>query len=180
MRTPVRPLAGLCALMFVAACSGSSTEVSSDFEEPPPPGAEEQEPPEAEQPEPPETEEPEPPGGEAPDTPSVGVRDRSLIPPYPAELELNLACFDGPSGAFVQECPVLEWGEVTYWALSHNDNRGGMTILAFDTEGDLVGTWERSGARYIWQITVDEVAETVTFWGQSNFSFSVTWEELEI
>lgn len=111
--------------------------------------------------------------------PEVGVLDRSLIPTYPEELELKLSCYDGPDGAFTQDCPVLMWDGITYWALSHNDNRSGMTILAFDTQQSLVGTWERTGARYIWQITVDEVAETVTFWGQGTGSFEVSWEDLQ-
>lgn len=117
---------------------------------------------------------------EEPEPFEVGVLDRSSIPPYPEELELKVSCYTASDGDFTAECPVLTRDDLTYWALSHIDNRLGMTILAFDEQGEMVGDWEHTGARYLWQITVDEVAETVTFWGQGAGTFEVSWDELEI
>ena len=54
-----------------------------------------------------------------------------------------------------------------------------MTLVAYDSGGNALETWERVGARYVWQITVDEAAETVTIWGQANRTLVFTWEELQ-
>jgi hypothetical protein len=53
-----------------------------------------------------------------------------------------------------------------------------MTIVAYNSAGNIVHQWYKEGARYIWQITVDEIAKTVTFWGQSNNKICMSWNEL--
>ena len=117
------------------------------------------------------------------DPPEVSFAAATSFPGVPAELEISVLCWNGPDipGAGVaDDCPVLIWGGHRYWALSHNDNRGAMTVVAFDEAGALVKTWERPGARYLWQITVDVEAETVTFFGQSSGTIEMNWDELQL
>ena len=64
------------------------------------------------------------------------------------------------------------------WAYSDGSNASSMTLVAYDSGGNALETWERVGARYVWRITVDEATETVTIWGQANRTLVFTWEEL--
>ena len=54
-------------------------------------------------------------------------------------------------------------------------NRG-----AYDSDGDLVMVWEKTGARYVWQITDDDDDSTITFHGQGSATVTMTWEELRV
>lgn len=123
------------------------------------------------------------PGEEQADPPEVTFLALSSLPQVPTELGLNVSCWNGsdsPGVGTAPDCPVLVWEGYRYWAHSHNDNRGAMTVVAFNEAGALVQTWERPGARYLWQITVDVEAETVTFYGQGNGTIEMSWAELRL
>jgi len=75
-------------------------------------------------------------------------------------------------------CPVLKWGDYTYWAYSYVDNRVGMAIVAYDASNKQVKLWEKSGARYVYGITVDKTARTVTFAGQTDLKIAFNWNDL--
>ena len=76
-------------------------------------------------------------------------------------------------------CPVLKWGEYTYWIYSYTDNRVAMAIVAYDSAGKVVQQWENSrGARYLWAIDVNNTAKTVTFKGQASKRIEIRWNEL--
>ncbi len=111
--------------------------------------------------------------------PVVEIVDPSSNPPIPEALNLKVTCLDGPDTLASADCPVLRWGGYTYWAYSDGSNASSMTLVAYDSGGNALETWERVGARYVWQITVDEAAETVTIWGQANRTLVFTWEELQ-
>lgn len=91
----------------------------------------------------------------------------------------NSVCTLGPNtGAPSPTCPVLKINGYSFWAFNYNDNRIAMAILAYDPAGNLVKTWEKGGARYLWQINVNGDSRTVDFMGQSNAKVTMTWEEL--
>ncbi|KAG9223573.1 hypothetical protein CCMSSC00406_0009691 [Pleurotus cornucopiae] len=70
--------------------------------------------------------------------------------------------------------PVLILGKYEYWALSHIDNRYGMTVLAYDDQKDIAGRWTKTGARYVHHIEYDEGNQQVKFVGQA--SHAITFE----
>lgn len=74
--------------------------------------------------------------------------------------------------------PVFEIGPYTYWALSYIDNRTALAIVVFDSNGQVVKTIERSGARYIYQIERDLANQEIVFIGQSLRTVRVSWAEL--
>ncbi|EMD33041.1 hypothetical protein CERSUDRAFT_118443 [Gelatoporia subvermispora B] len=111
-------------------------------------------------------------------TPTVTTRDADAQPPPPEGLKyINLK---DPNTLSRDDSgyPVLVWGPYTYWALSHDDNRYGMTILAYDGRGRLVQRWEKIGARYIVSISLDR--GTVKFIGQAELSIKFTLNEIRI
>jgi hypothetical protein len=98
----------------------------------------------------------------------------------------NVTCRrdDGTPGS--PTCPVLRWGDYTYWALSYDDNRIDLDIVAFDRNNMAVKEIPARGTRYIRRITVDVAAETVTFLGQDegipgyNPAVTLPWETLRV
>ena len=92
---------------------------------------------------------------------------------------LKVTCMKGPDILESSStCPVLKWGEYTYWAYSYIDNRFAMNIVAYDSAGRVVQQWEKPGARYVWAIDVNETAKTVTFRGQANRTIEIGFKEL--
>jgi xanthosine utilization system XapX-like protein len=80
----------------------------------------------------------------------------------------------------VAECPVLRWGDYTYWAYSDVSNDHYMVIVAYNSSGAIVRRWVRWGARYLSTITVDADAQTVTFAGQAGLAIGMTWADLSV
>lgn len=87
----------------------------------------------------------------------------------PAQLGKKFTCTD---------CPVIEWGGLSYWAYSDTVNSDTAYLYAYDANNNLVKSWDFSGNRYITDITVDNIAKTVTLVGQSSVT-TRTWGELE-
>ncbi|OAO89133.1 hypothetical protein AXX17_ATUG04200 [Arabidopsis thaliana] len=87
------------------------------------------------------------------------------------------SCYSGPTGFISVSCPIIEWGGYTYWAYSYGDNRLSMNIVAFDSSGNIVKQWEKEGARYLWKITMDNEAKSMTFWGQDSSTITMNWSE---
>ena len=84
----------------------------------------------------------------------------------------------------VSYCSVVKWGRWTYWAFSYTDNRTSLLIAPYDETGAIAtqAPWpeEETGARYLWQASVDTTAQTVTFSGQAPGSVTMTWDQLRI
>lgn len=113
-----------------------------------------------------------------PDPPRVSAIARAEIPEIPDEEGIGTACFNGPDSiqdGVSDDCPVVLWQGHAYWPLSYDDNRSSVGIAVFDEGGDFVEVIEAVGARYIWDVTVDEDEETVTFSGQDNRTVEVGW-----
>ena len=96
------------------------------------------------------------------------------------EQEYYPGCLTGPESpsTISSTCPVLRWAGYDYWAFSFGDNRSSMAIHAYDGDGNLQNVEERTGARYVYAIDIDETAETVTFRGQVDATITMTWDEL--
>lgn len=116
--------------------------------------------------------------------PVIAALDRDLSPAIPSELNIYLSCWDGPDSPqpsiSTDSCPVLQWGGMVYWIYTDGSNGSSMTLIAYDGEGERVGTWERTGARYLWQITIDETEEIVTLWGQASRTIEIPWADLRV
>ncbi len=73
-------------------------------------------------------------------------------------------------------CPVLHWNGVTYWAFSFTDNRVAMEIVGFsDVSGEIVSSTYKTGARYVYNITVDPGTQVITFSGQADNTVTMTY-----
>ncbi len=113
----------------------------------------------------------------SPNTSAPLVVAASSSPAVPSDLKIT--CVTGPqNGAPSGPCPLLQWGGYTYWAFSYVDNRLAMAIVAYDCSGILIRRWDMSGARYVWQTTVDPFSQTVTFWGQASATITMSWSNL--
>lgn len=109
--------------------------------------------------------------------PTVEIPASGNHPGVPSGLKVT--CLKGPDTLDSSPtCPVLKWQGYTYWAYSYNDNRNAMGIVAYDLSGKVVKQWEKTPARYVWQVTVNQTAQNVTFFGQSNQTIVMTWAEL--
>ena len=114
----------------------------------------------------------------AQETPEVQIVPATAPGPMPTGV--GVFCTTGPTtGASSPTCPVVKFNNLTIWALRYNDNRMSMLIAAIDPSGKIIKQWEKAGARYNWQINIDETKDTVTFMGQSG-SVTMTFDELDI
>ncbi len=79
-------------------------------------------------------------------------------------------------------CPVVKWGQWTYWALSNINNDQSLNIVAVDAHGAVnpAGGLVKNGTRYVWKVAVDDSARTATFSGQAGATISATFDELRI
>ncbi len=109
--------------------------------------------------------------------PKVVIVPSNSYPAVPAELKPTST--PGPdTGDSSPNYPVVQYGGLTYWPFSYIDNRISFGIVGYDSTGKVVRQFEKPGARYVWQITVETSAKTVTFWGQANQKVVVGWAEL--
>jgi hypothetical protein len=99
--------------------------------------------------------------------------------PLRVPIEMKKTCLQGPDTLILSEtCPVVTANGLHFWALSYNDNRLGMALVAYDSYGNVVGVIERSGARYVWDIAVDAVGQTLILKGQAGSTITVRWRDL--
>ena len=76
--------------------------------------------------------------------------------------------------------PVLGVGSFTLWPMSYVDNRVSFGMVMYDPLGRVVNQVEKSGARYVYKITLDGSGDagSVTFWGQANQSVTMSLDEI--
>ena len=109
--------------------------------------------------------------------PEVGRMPSIVHPQIPAGSKM--ACIQSADVVGnMDTCSVLRWKDYTYYAYSYIDNRMSFNIVAYDPQGNIVKQWEAPGARYLYKITVEPAAQTVTFWGQSNQKVAMSWNQL--
>ncbi|KAI1784873.1 hypothetical protein LXA43DRAFT_1119949 [Ganoderma leucocontextum] len=111
--------------------------------------------------------------------PRITTLDTSLLPAPPDGWKFTNLISD-PTGTTsdLTHYPMLLFGPYTYTALSNDNNDYVMLIVAWDMQRNLVKQWNKSGARYIYQISFNAETQTVTFTGQSSNSVTATLDEL--
>lgn len=115
--------------------------------------------------------------------PVIASVPRSHVPVLPEGLVYGTVS-DPDSTAPAARSPVLRFAGCTYWAFDFADGREAMAIVAYTPSGALRQGWVREGTSRLWDITVDAVTRTVSFYGhrrQSTHepgSVTMTWDEL--
>jgi hypothetical protein len=109
---------------------------------------------------------------------------RSSAPTPPDGAQVSCVASDHDT-ALTNTCWVVKWGSWTYWILSYIDNRESFMIAPYDSDGVIASAaagWpkEEPGARYLWAISVDAAARTVTLSGQAARSVTVSWDDLRV
>ncbi len=113
------------------------------------------------------------------DVPVVRIVPTNTHPAIPADMKIDPS--PGPNDlSLAPNCPVLSWGNYTYWVADYVDNRLAMCILAFDASNKVIKQIAKNGARYIWKMTLDPNSNTLTCYGQSNQTISANLSELKI
>ncbi|MEK3923929.1 InlB B-repeat-containing protein [Paenibacillus sp. FSL K6-2393] len=111
--------------------------------------------------------------------PSVEMRPETegnqLVKPDVAKV----VCSDPTTEASSPSCPVIKWGDLTYWIYSDKDNNFVFYVAVYNQKGALINHKIFSGARYIKEITVDGSSERVTLKGQGNQIVQVTFDQLK-
>ena len=116
---------------------------------------------------------------EAQSVPQILSVPANSTPPVPAGLKVT--CTLGPgTGQPSPNCPVIQYGGVRTWAYSFIDNRLAFGIVSFDPNGTVLKNVTRNGARYVYKMTVDPIAQTVSVWGQSNAKVDIAWRDLPV
>ncbi|KAI1786067.1 hypothetical protein LXA43DRAFT_1065370 [Ganoderma leucocontextum] len=112
--------------------------------------------------------------------PRITTLDYSLLPSPPDGWKFTNLIISDPTGntSDLAHYPVLLFGPYTYTVLSNDNNDWVMLIVAWDMQRNLVKQWNKSGARYIYQISFNADTQTVTFTGQSSNSVTATLDEL--
>ncbi len=98
-------------------------------------------------------------------------------PPEPEGL--TALCTTGPKGdEQTTICPVISYRNAYTWGLSFKDNRFSLGVTSYDGQGHELKSVTKEGARYVYKITVEPAAQTVTFWGQHDMKIVMPWSEL--
>jgi len=110
-------------------------------------------------------------------TPTIALVPANSPPPVPSGMKVT--CLTGPDSLQSSPtCPVIQYGGNTTWAFSFIDNRVSYGIVTYDAANNVVKNVTRDGARYVYKMTVDPSAQTVSVWGQANAKVDVAWSDL--
>ncbi|MEC0226660.1 Ig-like domain-containing protein [Paenibacillus alba] len=88
----------------------------------------------------------------------------------PTQPDLKLTC---------SNCPVIQWGGLSFWAYSFYENTEEIQLIGYDANNQIVKSWKITGDRYVEGITIDKSARLITFKGQRGNVISRTWDQLE-
>ncbi|WMT41194.1 Ig-like domain repeat protein [Paenibacillus sp. D2_2] len=78
-------------------------------------------------------------------------------------------------------CPVLKWGEYTFWGYSDSNNMDNFNIVQYDKESVIVNQdIFELGVRYLYKIELDNTNHTVSFVGQSEKRITVNLNSLKV
>jgi hypothetical protein len=98
-------------------------------------------------------------------------------PPPPAGMKVT--CLVGPDSLQSSTtCPVIQYQGLYTWAFSFLDNRDSYGIVSYDGQANVIKNVTRDGARYVYKMTVDPAAQTVSVWGQANAKVDIAWADL--
>ena len=91
---------------------------------------------------------------------------------------LKKTCLEDPNTLVLTDCPVAVCDGVTYWPLSHTDNRNEIEMVGYDELGQIVQRISRPQGRYAYDISMDPATQTVIVHGQSDNTSVFGWSEL--
>jgi hypothetical protein len=112
-------------------------------------------------------------------TPTIILIPANGAPPPPAGMKVT--CLVGPNSLQSSPtCPVIQYQGLYTWAFSFLDNRVSYGIVTFDGQANLIKNTTRDGARYVYKMTVDPAAKTVSVWGQGDAKVDVAWADLPV
>jgi hypothetical protein len=74
--------------------------------------------------------------------------------------------------------PALAVGGFTLWPMSYIDNRVSFGMVMYDPAWKVVHQVEKRGARYVYKVTLDASAKSVTFSGQADQSVTMSLDEI--
>jgi hypothetical protein len=97
--------------------------------------------------------------------------------PVPAGMKVT-AITDPNTTQSAPTCPALAVGGFTLWPMSYYDNRVSFGMVMYDPRWKVVNQVEKTGARYIYKITLDSAGGSVTFWGQANQKVTMSLSEI--
>ncbi len=116
----------------------------------------------------------------AADIPVVRAMATASAPTPPSGSKI--ACMTGPNSPTPDgpstTCPVIKYNNANFWPFSFVDNRMAINVVGYDYGNNRVSEKELKGPRYIYKVTVDSTAQTVTFWGQNNTKVTIPWSQL--
>ena len=116
------------------------------------------------------------PGATPTPPPAIEQRPTTSAPNVPAGFKVT--CLSDPNAATASPtCPVVVWGTKVYWAYTALDNSTNMRMVAYQGTTE-VGTLDRSGARYLYRMSVNATDSTVTIVGQASNTIVVRWSDL--
>ncbi len=75
-------------------------------------------------------------------------------------------------------CPAVKFKGNTTWAYSFINNRVAFGIVTYDPNNKVLANNTQNGSRYVYKITVDPSAKTVSFWGQGDAKVTLPWSAL--
>jgi hypothetical protein len=109
--------------------------------------------------------------------PQVAQVPANAPPPIPGGLKVT--CLKGPNTLESSPtCPVVQYKGHTTWAFSFIDNRVAYGLVTYGPNNQVLANNTQNGARYVYKVTVDSSAQTVTFWGQGDDKVTVPWSAL--
>lgn len=109
--------------------------------------------------------------------PQVALVPANAPPPVPGGLKVT--CLKGPNTLESSPtCPVVQYNGHTTWAFSFIDNRVAYGVVTYGANNQVLANNTQDGARYVYKITVDSTAKTVSFWGQGDAKVTVPWSAL--
>lgn len=97
------------------------------------------------------------------------------LPALPGDAKV--ACADGTGKPTPNLCPTMRWGNYTYWVFDYADNRNAMVVVAYDTLGNMVKTWNLPNVRGIRKIAANLTTKVIEFSGTGTPA-SLPWADL--
>lgn len=101
-------------------------------------------------------------------------------PPGQISDGMKVTCLAGPNVLTPPSggCPVLSIGSFILWPFSYIDNRVSFGMVMYDPQGSAISIIEKTGARYIYQITLNVPQNSATFSGQADQSVTMSLDEI--
>jgi hypothetical protein len=115
---------------------------------------------------------------EQPRTPQIKYDPIGEAPPPPVGLQVACVSVPNDGAPSSKTCPVIYYQNYKTWIYSFDDNRTAFALVSFDSSGKVVQNITRNGARYVFDATSDDKAQTITIVGQAKQFVTINWTDL--